>query len=835
MKQEFSGLSGRPRFTAIPLTTATALALIPGVLHAQEFVWDITPDATVVGGAGVWDENTTPNFQSPVGVPNQTFPGNAAVAFTEPGPGASDVTVEGNVTVTGLRFDVSGYTITSAPGGGLELVAPTVNLTLGTGVTAEIDVEMDSGPNFNELNIQGNGTLTLGGSQFGLSALTVQVDATLLSFAANTGDLTNFGDTTNNGSFNEVLNFGLYVNNSFAQVAGDATNDGGIMLLSGFIGGTLSNDAGDVQTIGDLNIGGAVINADEIIFDDSVSVSGTVENDGSFVVSSDTTVTGLVTNSADFFVVAGGTLIANSGIENDGQLDINGQLVGDATLNAGSTTTLLGSIVGDVDNTGILEAESNALIDGNLVNNRTVTLATDNTAATELTMTGDVSGSGTYVLDLDLSGEGSGDTVVVGGTTTGTVALSFNIIGTPVVATQQSILVFDVNDAAANSFTFTVGTPLPNDGISVYSVVQDGMDGDLYVIGQVNPGASSVAGNLVLTQSLIGAVVNRPTSPFVVGLAYDDPDPCGTGAWIRTQGGRADASAESSNGVSQVQSTVNADYVGFQGGGDFACFNGPVGWDLAVGVMGGYNAGVIEQPVYAIDPLNPAVLTGTLTSITTTDFTQSYLGVYGTASTGPWSADLQFRVERTDFDITNEGVNGNAGLGVEDADLRSDASTLSGAVNYAYAIPDTDFAIIPTAGLALTRGTSGGIDFTDGSRLEIGDFASDVGFVGVTGAWSRIDDDGLGALRTFVTTTYYNDFSDPIKSEFRTPDDVLADVQNDTLGSYGELSLGISYVGLAPVESFAGLKQYATSLRADVRFGDQIDSWGLVGQLRVQY
>ncbi len=813
MKQEFSGLSGRPRFTAIPLTTATALALIPGVLHAQEFVWDTTPDAAIVGGSGVWDENITPNFQSPLAVPNQTFPGNAAVAFTVAGPGANDVTVEGGVSVTGMTFDVDGYNLLGGTGGTLVLAAPTVDLTLNNGSGVEISVEMDG-----ELDVQGDGTLTLGGDQSDLIALTVESGATVLSFATNAGVLTNFGTATNNGTFDTVFNQGFFTNTATALIAANATNNGGTMQLSGTIGDTLTNLAGTTETIDSLNIGGDLI------------VTG-----GFVLVDDDTTVKGGVENSADLFVAVGATLQGETNNQGGGNLVIDGALIGDALLDAGSATTLSGSITGNVTNLGLLEAEFNAAIDGNLVNNQTVTLATDNTATTELTMTGDVSGSGTYVLDLDLSGEGSGDTVVVGGTTTGTVALSFNIIGTPVVATQQSILVFDVNDAAANSFTFTVGTPLPNDGISVYSVVQDGMDGDLYVIGQVNPGVSSVAGNLVLTQSLIGAVVNRPTSPFVVGLAYDDPDPCGTGAWIRTQGGRADASAESSNGVSQVQSTVNADYVGFQGGGDFACFNGPVGWDLAVGVMGGYNAGVIEQPVYAIDPLNPAVLTGTLTSITTTDFTQSYLGIYGTASTGPWSADLQFRVERTDFDITNEGVNGNAGLGVEDADLRSDASTLSGAVNYAYAIPDTDFAIIPTAGLALTRGTSGGIDFTDGSRLEIGDFASDVGFVGVTGAWSRINDDGLGALRTFVTTTYYNDFSDPIKSTFITPADDVADVQNDTLGSYGELSLGVSYVGLAPVESFAGLKQYATSLRADVRFGDQIDSWGLVGQLRVQY
>ncbi len=812
-------------------------AIAPNALVAQDFTWDVTPDAAVVGGSGILDQGESTNFQSPDGQPNQTFSGDAGIAFTALGRDGNVVTVEGVVSITGLRFDVDGYTLTaggdgpSRGAGGPAFVfgEDTADIVLNNGSGAMIDVGM-----VGQLDVSGDGQLELSGDQSGISRMQVQSDTTLLFSGQGVDDLVNFGTTINSGRIGDLTNFGTFTNLEDAEIEGDAVNQGGTMNLAGTVGGILSNDGGQIDAYADLTVGSDLVNTSGlvVISDGETEVVGLVINEDEFVIETSGALSSDVVNDASGSLLVDGLL--NGSIESGGDLDISGAVSGDALLDQGSVTTLLGTIGGDVENDGLLTAGGGASIGGDLVNTSDVTLA-GNRAGDRLAVGGDVSGGGNYALDLDLSGSGTGDRVVVGGATEGAVNLSFNIVNQPDTAGAQSILVFDVNETEANDFTFTASGLPPSNATSVYSMFQDGENGDLFVLGQVNPGITSVASNIVLTQSLIGAIVNRPTSPFVAGLAYEDPDPCGAGLWTRVQTGEADAEPGSSNGVSQIQSTVNADYVGYQAGGDFACFRSPDGWDLAFGMIGGINTGQIEQPVFEIDPMDPATTSSTLASVTTTDFSQSYIGLYGTASSGRLSADLQFRLEQTDFDITNEGVGGRDGIGIEDGTLTTDARTLSGAVNYAFPIGETAFAVIPTAGLAITRGTSGRVDFDDGSRLDIGDFRSEVGFAGLTGSWSRIDEDGEGIFRAFVTSTYYSDFSDPITSRFTSSTGETTKVKNETLGSYGELSVGASYLRLAPTDSFGGVKQYVGSVRADARFGDQIDSWGLTAQFRAQF
>ncbi|MFQ6552468.1 autotransporter outer membrane beta-barrel domain-containing protein [Aestuariibius insulae] len=792
---------------------ATVISVIPSVSTAQDFIWDITPrDRAVVGGSGVLDQGETPNFQSPDGQSGQVFPGGEGIAFTARGEDENVVTVQNEVSVAGLRFEVDGYQLTGDGQASLELGEGPADLILNNGSGVAIDVSLSG-----EMNVVGDGTLSLSGDQFELGSLVVGNDATLLSSANGNTDVTNFGETSNQGTIGNLTNFGVFTNTPEGLIAGEAFNDGGQMDLAGTIGGSLVNGSnGTIEVTSDL-----------FIREDFLNGSGSA-----LISGGETEVFGSVVNGDIFGIAAGAELIASSTTnEIGGRLFIDGVLQSETALQAGSTTELSGAIVGNVTNDGLLIAGPRAEIEGSLANAGSVTLASGR-AGDSLAISGDLTGNGSYTLDLDLSGAGNGDRIVVEGETVGEVNLTFNIVAQPDTAGQQRILVFDIDETAENDFTFSSsGLPASN-GTSVYSLVEEG---DLFVLGQVSPGVTSIAANLVLTQSLIGAIVNRPTSPFVVGLGYEDPDPCGAGVWTRFQGGQADASPDGSNGVSQVQSTVSADYTGYQAGGDFACFRNPEGWDLAFGVIGGINDGTIEQPVFGIDPMDPERMSTTLTSNTTTDFSQSYLGIYGTATSGRLSADLQVRAEHTEFDITNEGVDGLDGIGIDKVRLTSDATTVSGAVSYAFPVGETAFAIIPTAGMAITRGTSGSIDFDDGSRLDIGDFKSEVGFAGVTGSWSRVDEDGQGALSTFVTSTYYNDFSDPVVSRFTSSTGERTRIENDTLGSYGELSAGLSYLRLAAPDNAAGVKQYAGSVRADARFGDQIDSWGLTAQMRIQF
>jgi outer membrane autotransporter protein len=367
------------------------------------------------------------------------------------------------------------------------------------------------------------------------------------------------------------------------------------------------------------------------------------------------------------------------------------------------------------------------------------------------------------------------------------------------------------------------------------------VNGDVYLRTFLNPGISGLAGNVTLTQSLIGSVINRPSSPFVSGLAYDDPDACGPGVWGRAIGGAADTNGNTSDGTDVFNSKLSATYAGIQLGGDFACFNGYFnGWDLAFGGIAGLNNGSVDQPVFAVDPSAPGGVSNIQTSTTTADFNQFYGGIYTAAVRGPLAIDLQYRVEKTDFDLTNTPIGGSSGLGLTGTEFSSRAQTLSGSVSYAFPIADTNLTVLPVAGFAWTKTKTDPITFDNGDTLEVDDFDNQTGFVGATVARSVFAEDGNSAFNQFITATYYNDFADDPTSTFNfiDPDTNAAQVDNlinENLGAYTELSVGLNYVRILNPGQAIPARQLNASIRADARFGDQLESWGLTGQLRLQF
>jgi outer membrane autotransporter protein len=428
-----------------------------------------------------------------------------------------------------------------------------------------------------------------------------------------------------------------------------------------------------------------------------------------------------------------------------------------------------------------------------------------------------------------------------GAVLTGNVALQFNVTGASGVEIDD-ILVIDVAEGVANNFS-VVASGLPNSGGKfVYAL--DNLDianGDVYLRNFLNPGISGLAGNVTLTQSLIGSVINRPSSPFVSGLAYDDEDSCGAGVWARAIGGAADASGSTSDGTDSFNSSLSATYAGVQLGGDYACFNGFFnGWDLAFGGIAGLNAGSVDQPVFAIDPSAPGNVSNVQTSTTTADFDQYYGGIYTAAVRGPLAIDLQYRVEKTDFDLTNTPIGGSSGLGLTGTEFSSQAQTLSGSVSYAFPIADSNITVLPVAGFAWTKTETDPIEFDNGDSLVVDDFENRTGFVGATVARSVFAEDGNSAFNQFVTATYYNDFADDPTSTFNFTDpDTLSrqvdNLVNENLGAYSELSVGLNYVRILNPGQAIPARQLNASIRADARFGQQLESWGVTGQLRLQF
>ena len=726
------------------------------------------------------------------------------------------------------------------------------------------------------LNQDGSPQVTLDAAE-NLQGGSLTVDGTLNGVVRNAGTLLGSGVIT-----------GAVVNTA------DGRTD-----WSGRIGGDFEN-AGQAEVAG--SIAGNVTNSDggRLITGGNLSVAGLTTNQagGTLRVTSGTTMqaTGGVLNEANAALNLHGTLAGN--VENHGNMTqtgvLNGVLITDGSADLGGTINggliYTGGMLATRDNFnvqgdfrlrsdyGIVAGRSIAAtrtivdrdvtlglrgeVDGALVNNGTV-----NVVGTEATVTGrmtndgvvdlssrgnadtyndvltvgGLSGSGEYRLDIDTANMTSDRIVIDGGAATGAYTLDLNFRDESYVpSVGNRLTLIDVDDDFRGQNTFTVShSDLPS--ISeriVYSVDQFETGGDVVLVSQTNPAIGALFGNVALTQSLIGSVINRPTSPFVTALVYEDKDkPCGIGSWGRVIGGHAKATGSTDNGVSNVESEITADYYGLQVGTDLACFDNRFGgWNMAFGVLGGINRGDTNQPVYAIDPNNSQNLSGTLTSYTSSDFEQRYAGVYVTASKGALQADLQYRIERTDFTIENTPVGNNAGLGLDETDFSSDAHTISGSLSYGFPVGQSGWAVVPTVGFAWSKMSTDSLAFNDGYRVTFEDSTRKIGFVGATVAKTFVQQADNSVLYAVATGTWYKDFADPTISIFDHDTDtsfVAQELESENLGAYGEISFGANWIKVLGPKARG--RQLSAGARIDARYGDNLDSVGVSGQLRWQF
>ncbi|MFV0303217.1 MAG: hypothetical protein ACK5IP_20495 [Paracoccus sp. (in: a-proteobacteria)] len=569
---------------------------------------------------------------------------------------------------------------------------------------------------------------------------------------------------------------------------------------------------------------------------------------GTIELTDDLTVGGIFEAFQDFTVDRGRTLTA--GLYHnlaDRTLTVNGTLAG-AIRNAGTIDAGNGAVLENLFNTGTVSVDRSLEVRDSLRNDGLMEMR-DGTVGDVLAINGGVSGNGTYGLDLDLGangGAGAADTIVVrGGAVTGSIVLSFDASDIEAPSDEsRRILVFDADDrqGAANDFSVTAtGLPETSERI-VYTLDQNEATGDVFVEDGINPTLGALAGNLALTQSLIGSVVNRPTSPFVPGLATDAGDKkCGYGAWARAVAGHAKANGRTRNGEASADSKIEANYRGLQFGGDLACFENSVhGWNVAFGVLGGVNDGSTTQPVYLNNTINSTGAPSFLSSVNHGDFRQIYGGVYATATRDRLSLDLQLRREHTEFTIRNRPTGDNVGLQLQDPDFDSNATTLSGSISYAYDLPWDGWMVVPTAGFAFSNLSVDKITFTTGDTLQIEDSKNRVGFVGGTLSKTFIRPERNSAIYAFGTATVYKDFASDTNSIYQMVaqnGDVFRtdELTSSNLGTYGELSLGANYLKVLDTGRAGAPRQFNASIRVDGRTGDVLDSYGVTAQVRFQF
>ena len=717
----------------------------------------------------------------------------------------------GDMDVT-ANLAVNGQT-TVENGGDLEVDANlTGNVDVDLGGTLDIDDTVTG-------NVMNDGLVELGGTITG--NVDNNADFDVLGVSTITGTLDTSGDM--DVTANLAVNGQTTVENG-GDLEVDANLTGNVDVD---LGGTLDIDdtvTGNVMNDGLVELGGTItgnldtnetLSIDGIstitgVFDNSGNATaeaqlswGTATNSGTFTI--DPTVTvgtagGLLTNTGTLELNDGSTIA--SGVQNDGDLDVSGT----GNLVAGLTGT------GDVN-----------MLDG----------ATDDI----LNITGDVNATGlTFNLDADLSDAATGvdNIAITGGGLQGDFVLSFTDIGPgngTLLGAPINVLTYDIGEI--NMFDYTV-TGLGAVGSTIY-FIDDSTDGFLQLASLSDPNLGGLAGAVVLTQSILGSIVNRPSSPYVVGLAIPGDDPCGPGVWGRQVGGQADASATITSelgGIARsLPSEVSASYAGFQFGLDMNCSGGYYnGWDLSYGGIIGYNEGNTVQPVFNVDAMGE-VITSDIRSFNNTDFSQTYGGAYVSAFKDGLLLDLQYRIEDTSFDLDNTALNAIDSGGIVDQTFGSQTQTLGGSASYQFNLnEEMRLNLTPTIGFSFSETSVDSIRTIDGP-LEIDDFSSRIGFVGATLSRTLVDPGGDYANTFFGTVTYYDDFADDIEATTA----LGSSIQTPNLGGFTELSLGMNYIQLLDGSSYMGARQLNASVRVDGKFSENVNAWGITGQVRFDF
>jgi fibronectin-binding autotransporter adhesin len=308
--------------------------------------------------------------------------------------------------------------------------------------------------------------------------------------------------------------------------------------------------------------------------------------------------------------------------------------------------------------------------------------------------------------------------------------------------------------------------------------------------------------------------VNRPTSAFVGSPAYEPANPCGFGAWSRATGGFAKASGSTTNGVLSREAELDIYYGGYQGGGDLLCFDlGNSGWEVAFGALGGFNIGRSGQDV------GPNSTAG--------DFDQYYGGGYVAAAKGNFAIDLQARFDYINFVFDNQS------FGLSNFEADSTRASLSAAATYAFQAGD--YVIVPTVGASLSNVQTDSLVFNNRFTLDFKDQLPFVAFGGVTVARGFLSEDKTALYRPFATATIYSDFGTEVESVFTDPvTNASQNLSSESIGTFGELTVGLDYVKILDENQFGG-RQINATIRGDAKFSDRLLSAGATVQLRLQF
>jgi autotransporter-associated beta strand protein len=701
---------------------------------------------------------------------------------------------DGNLT--GLTyFTNEGDTVIRA---GRTLSAGAINNTLGT-ITVEEGATLEGTgntlTNSATLDVATDGTVTDAGNIINEATGVISFNGPGGTATLNAGGA-GAGEITNNGT--------LRVLSGNVEVGGDEVTSTGTISVA--TGSTLSGLAALEQTGGSLTGGGII------------DVTGPVTLSGGSTLSAGTTLKASGAQTLNQTTVAG-TLSGTGAVTVGGATTLSGQITAAPTVTVanGGTLTIngtgsVGSAATTINAGGVLATAANLSFGGGLRNDGQVRLTG---AAGQSVTAASLAGTGSYQMAL-------GSTLVSTGAITGT--MGFDLTGTTSAALGSRTLL--VNGLPGT--VFSIGTVTGTAGATgpyVQLIEQDSAAGDLSVVTVANPALNHLASGLTLTELLLSGAANRPANPFT--LPPHGEEACGPRVSAQATLGRAKLEGAATPAGGESDATYSALETGLQVG----CADGSLnGWSVIAGLQGGFVDGSSEQAVFGISPtgaFGPQI--GTITD----SFRQTQGTLYIATEREGLSADLYLRKDSTKHALRESG----SALGLNAANVRTDATTVGASVSYALPTSAAGFSFVPTLGISRTTAEGSTLRLADGSTLSLGGYTATTRFVGATMAQTFAPTANGMQQSASVSGTYYDQSMSARNSTLQVPGlaggtDVL---QSQGLGSFAELSVGYALDG--PVGGSGSTPtRMSLGVKASARTGDQVsDAYSVTAQFRLSF
>ena len=546
-------------------------------------------------------------------------------------------------------------------------------------------------------------------------------------------------------------------------MAGAVTNTTGATLSNaGTLSGTLSN-SGTVTNANTGTLAGLATNNAGGTLTTSGTASGGISNAGTLNITGGT-VTGL-TNSGTTDMTGG----ALSALTNSGTFLLNGGTVSGTTANSGTLTLSGGALTGTLNTTGTVATDGDATI-GAAVNATGATF--DLTDGSVLTFGSTLGGTATVEMS------GGSEVLTTAGLATAT--LGFDLDGTVNGAGALGDITLVTNAGGITVGTVS-GAALASAGAKISYVTLDGAN-NLVLRTESNPIVGGVAANLTLTEQMLSSLINRPVSPFSLVADTSSGEACRSASYGRAVIGTATIQGDQI--ASGLSNEVKGDYTSLQASADYGCYDGRFdGWSLVFGATGGANNGSTTQDEFAVSGTGTV---GAQTGTLTTDFSQTYGGIYVSGRKGQLSADVQLRYSHADYDFSETSSNIFSASG--DPHMSSDTISLNTRLQYNIRL-ENSWSVAPSGGFSIGHTKAGRIRFDADSTLDVGDYDSFVVFGGAQLTKALPETAGGAGQAVSIAANYYNDFQGDRVSTF-TSGGTSTEIASPGLGGFGEISVG---------------------------------------------